>query len=577
MDIEVRVEEVVEALDDFLSDITSLANPNGSHGYEGQLEVDGRLVTLSVVLGYDFPLSLPRYYVKPWDALGRLPHVLDNGQICFLSPEGTVEDVRLQGDIVRESLQLAVDVLVDGMTGANRLDFMDEFQAHWDRLNTELKVRTIFTPTDQAKLLDLLVDDKGVIWIGDSPGDFDRFSPTIRMEGAGQQQSAVYLPLKEEVVFDPPWRDQSFWSISKFRANILENLTDAGKGRLKSIRRRTRGDALWVIIGVPRTSEGRALVGVKFSGYDSSTHPLSPSGNPRQIEPSKVERLDQEALIYRGGGQRGVETTRALVVGAGAVGGRVISELAQSGIRNITVVDHDNFSPENTFRHHLGQLHWGKNKAFAMKLDIELSLPYVKVTSVEKSIHNAIESGDVSLDNFDLVVFALGSPTIELAMNQMVMNLTSEKLVIFTWVEPLGIGGHALLVWPGKPGCFRCLYKDSNDPKEHFTNRASFAGTGQHFGKDLTGCGSLYTPYGSTDAAMTSVTAAQLALDALTGVETGSPLRSWKGNARSFLSQGFRLSNRYHFSAQDLIDQQYSYMNDDCPVCSQFSSKDVQA
>lgn len=577
MDIEVRVGEVVEALEEFLTDITPLPNPNGSHGFEGKLEVDGKWAALSVVLGDDFPFSLPRYYLKPWDALGRLPHIMDNGNICFLSPEGTVADADLQGDIVRESLQLAVEILIDGVSGKNRDDFMDEFHAHWDRLDTELKVRTIFTPTDRAKLLDGFVDDKGVTWIGDSPGDFKRFSPTFTMEGSTQERSAVYLPLREGVVFDPPWRDQPFWSVYKFRAHILNNLTDDARGRLRSIRRRSCGESLWVIVGVPRPSKSRSLVGIKFSGFDNSTHPLSHSGNPRQIQPFKVERVDQEALISRGGGQRGIETTRALVVGGGAVGGRIVSELAQSGIRTITVVDHDDFNHENTFRHYLGKCFWGANKALSMKIAIESELPYVEVAAVQKSIQDAIATGVVSLEDFDLVVFALGSPTIELAMNEVIMNMASEKLAMFTWVEPLGIGGHALLVRSGNPGCFRCLYKDSDNPDEHFANRASFAGTNQRFGRDLTGCGSLYTPYGSTDAAMTSVLAVQLALDALTGVESRSPLRSWKGNAHSFLSQGFRLSNRYHASAQDLINQQYSYMNENCPVCSQFSKEDSRA
>lgn len=70
MDTGVRVEEVVEALGEFLIDIAPLPNPNGSHGFEGKIEVEGKWVTLSAVLGYDFPFSLPRYYVKPWDALG---------------------------------------------------------------------------------------------------------------------------------------------------------------------------------------------------------------------------------------------------------------------------------------------------------------------------------------------------------------------------------------------------------------------------------------------------------------------------------------------------------------------------
>lgn len=99
-------------------------------------------------------------------------------------------------------------------------------------------------------------------------------------------------------------------------------------------------------------------------------------------------------------------------------------------------------------------------------------------------------------------------------------------------------------------------------------NISAFAGRNQRFGRALNGCGSMHTPYGSLDAALTADLAVRLALDVLTGIETESPLRSWRGDATHFLAEGFRLSDRYGMSDADLHESRLAYVRNDCPSCS---------
>jgi hypothetical protein len=166
-----------------------------------------------------------------------------------------------------------------------------------------------------------------------------------------------------------------------------------------------------------------------------------------------------------------------------------------------------------------------------------------------------------------MLVLALGNPTVELAINEHLYALRDGPPAVFTWLEPLGIGGHALLTHNSAGGgCFECLYTSSGDT-EVLDNRAAFAAPGQSFGRALSGCGSLYTPYGSVDAVQTAVLATRLALAALLGTETRNPLCSWKGAADAFIAAGFCLSPRYEATETELARHRYAYQSVGCRIC----------
>jgi len=204
----------------------------------------------------------------------------------------------------------------------------------------------------------------------------------------------------------------------------------------------------------------------------------------------------------------------------------------------------------------------------ALKEKIESELPYVQVTALSNMIEKALTEGSIQLADYDLLVLAIGNPTVELEINAQAHALRGGPAVVFTWLEPLGIGGHALLTRnaPGG-GCFECLYTSPVGNEKFLENRAAFAAPGQSFGRALSGCGSLYTPYGAMDAARTAAMAARLAVDALTGKEPGNPLFSWKGDATDFIAEGFRLSPRFRATEDDLRRHRYAYWNTRCRIC----------
>jgi hypothetical protein len=206
-----------------------------------------------------------------------------------------------------------------------------------------------------------------------------------------------------------------------------------------------------------------------------------------------------------------------------------------------------------------------------------MQIPYINVRAIEQSIEQAVALHRVQFERFDLVVFATGNPTVELRMNRVLAGLQKSPPAVYTWLEPLGIGGHCLLVQPSSRGCFECLFEDSYGSSIGMCNKSAFAAPGQSFGRALSGCGSLFTPFSSLDAASTAVMASRLAIDALTGRETGNPLLSWKGDAAEFIAEGFVLADRFRRSDQHRFDHRYSYQSDSCPVCADRRASGVAA
>jgi hypothetical protein len=222
---------------------------------------------------------------------------------------------------------------------------------------------------------------------------------------------------------------------------------------------------------------------------------------------------------------------------------------------------------ENAFRHAAGVAGEGAAKVDALKAEIERRIPYVDVTSLQKCALSLLEANTIDVAKFDGVVFALGAPTLELMLNELLWQRAPTNAV-FTWLEPQGIGGHSVLARSRKAnarGCVSCLFAPTI-PGDPVRNRADFAAPGQSFAQDHLGCGGRYTMFSALDARRTADLASELLLEVISGSVEGHPLRSWKGSAKDFLAAGYRLSPRYGLSSEALAETR-DYAQAGCTVC----------
>lgn len=575
---------------------------------EGELNIKGQFVTVQIALDDNFPLSKPLFFLKPFDALGFIPHVDNCGFICYVHDEGLIIDKKSITVIIDEAFERVLKTLYDGISGANYRDIQDEFESYWSNLENISIIESNVELTNNVKIIKAIqFENYPFYFVGDNKSDIMNYcSKYIGNTHMGKatflDTDALYIPLREGTNITPPYYG-TFWEVSEFRRLILKNVTGSNKRKIEKIAKRKirNNENLICLISIPLSNGNKALIGVKYSNFSPKEKSIKKQGFPHPLNktdynclfvPLSVERHDKGYILPRGGGSNSLNDKKVALIGCGSIGGYVAVELAKAGIQNITLIDHDILMQENVYRHVLGinsikSEDYKKNKdsketynpkILELKSEIEKKLPYTNIEVYAKyinKIENIIKNGDIDFKKFDLVIVAIGNPTIELCLNEYFHEKPGMPPIIFSWLEAYGVGGHAVLTNNNnKNGCLKCLYTNPFNRNAPLYNRASFSEEGQFFAKQITGCSSVYMPYSSLDSIQTTIIATRLAIDVLSGKEEDNPVLSWKGSADMFLDSGFKLSEHYSLSSEELFSSRYLYKDASCEICGH--SKDVQ-
>lgn len=189
-----------------------------------------------------------------------------------------------------------------------------------------------------------------------------------------------------------------------------------------------------------------------------------------KIEVIYSKRCDLYFLNKQIGNDTSIIDKKIAVIGAGSLGSYVCTELVKSGIKNITIYDGDRFEYENIMRHTLPYIFTSGSKTTSLKRMLELIHPEVKI----KDVNEYITAEDLMkvMNDFDLIIFTVGSSDIQLLCNKMFKNKMYKNPVIYAWLEAGGKNSHILKIDYSKNGCFECLYTDDNG--KLINNKANF-------------------------------------------------------------------------------------------------------
>lgn len=211
-------------------------------------------------------------------------------------------------------------------------------------------------------------------------------------------------------------------------------------------------------------------------------------------------------------------------------------------------------------------------KVEALKKEFERKYPFTEVVTIPKRIKTVLTENLIDWSTVNYVTVCIGAPNVEMSINRYMHKLDSSPPVIYSWVEPFGIGGHVLVTLnKEKHGCYQCLFRPLSN-EEPIRNLSSFAKPGQSFTKSLGGCGTYFTPYSFLDSEETANKVLRTVYQVSRGQIQGNPILSWKGDSASFVEHGFRVSSRYEMSEETLMKNKLLYYDPNCPVCSKKES-----
>lgn len=478
-------------------------------------------------------LCLPAVWTNP--PTSPLAHVSYNGAVCIDDGQGLSLDPSRPADIVAHTTLKAYDLLessaADATTGY--MEFFNELEGYWQHLPGSLRSRAYFEVDGNSRLVKGFVKSKLKTpkwYFVERDAEVPWEVEDSKLEG----QRALYVHL--DALGLPPVRPDKLavafiedvhQRLSPEQLKLWDQLFGPSKNSPKR---------LALLVSVPRKAGGRSLVAVVFGAHRGVVDKTA------LVTPLTMRRHTPNYMRERGGASLDLLGKHVAVLGAGAVGCVVVDTLAAAGVGKITVVDHDEYSEDNVFRHLLQPLYIDCDKPLGLKLALERRYPGLEITPVCTTAQTWLKTAN--LGNCDGIVFAFGSPSLERSFSRALKKKRFDLPVVFTWLEALDLGGHSVLMWTKGEGCLDCAYRD-DEGQPCLASRTSFLEPDQPVTRNLTGCAGAFVPFGAIQARRTGLLAAEHILSAMAAVASDGQIREpsyrfWVGEGRAVAQHGLR-------------------------------------
>ena len=542
-------------------------------GYDAELIDSASTLTVAVDVGkrritlvHTFPDNLLR---APMFRLGggydgKLAHVGverngEPGEVCIGDPESTAVNTDRPEQVYLETVQQHVEMLTRLIEDPeyNRAERLREFEAHWEILCREptAGVNELFVTWDGHNVQRLQVKQPRATSGADlrtrhiaSANSQQPASVCGAADWDGRQVvgKALAVPLSG-VEPAPATRKQ----LLPWYFNAVGRADPTGRHECRRLCKQSSRD-YWLLFSAP-IPDGKTTFAIHWHSRSASPLPSSEAEAAARLwvaTPYRVRSLSPESLVPRGGGSLDLREKSVLLVGCGSLGSELALGLTSAGVGCLTVSDPDTFSEENLYRHVLSVGDIGLPKAHALAHYIAVRHPWADVTPWHKRLEELRDP--TALQSFDLVVIAIGSPTVERFFAEYCRQAAVAVPVMNSWLEGYGVGGHAILAMPGTNGCWHCAYVDPKTLTRGLTSNLNFLKPRQVVIRNLGGCGTQFLPYSGIAASSTATVAADLAVRFLAGDVSTSSKVSWRGGDAEARRAGVGVTWRYRHFGESL-------------------------
>lgn len=202
--------------------------------------------------------------------------------------------------------------------------------------------------------------------------------------------------------------------------------------------------------------------GYRSAGIGLTVALFEPHGKKSEVSAKylKTFRAGEDYALSRLGRYGSLRTLRVALVGFGNIGSAVAATLCKLGVKELTLIDRDQFDPGNTARHFLGMQFAGADKVDAGARALRRAYPY---TTVEPFSYRLGDIGPPGKGD-EFVRLLVASDTIidctaERAVQHFLSTESWERNKPYLFVEgyPGMLGGFVGLIKPGLAPCYLCF------------------------------------------------------------------------------------------------------------------------
>lgn len=546
-----------EFIEDKIDNIKS-TRANWVKTYKLQINLERKILEIRIALSIDFPIEKPYFFFENVMDFNFMPHIeKSDNLICYAFDDGLILDVNYPVQIIMESLDLAIKTIRNGMDKSRFEELKREYEINWGRLDNSVEVQSFLDDRDiKIKEVEILKPKNSLgnetrILINPEVSNLRELSYIYEIDlEKWDRYKCVFITLKNPDRIPFPNR-YKMWNFKQFKRLIIGNCGSSTKRYLQNIK--FNNEEFYFILSIPFEKQ-RINIGVCVYPVNRSNKEIKFANisNESRLIPVRYTRIHTDYLMKRTQGNNAYENYKVLILGLGSIGSNTLANLAKTGVKYFGLVDNDILLPENSMRHFLGLNHILMGGTYKYKTDI-LSLylksnyTEVEVEKFTKNVKDFIDDNLKELSSkYDLIVSTLGSPTYELYLNDFIYKNKINIPIIYSWIEPLGIGSHILVTNNSEiPGCFRCLYTEEDNLNRLVHNRGSFVNPEDNYLRKMQGCHSEFTPYSYLDSQEISINLSKIILEVMNNKFKGNKLISYLGESRRVTDEGFGPSLRY--------------------------------
>ncbi|WP_270744823.1 ThiF family adenylyltransferase [Lactococcus petauri] len=519
--------------------------------------------SLKIVFDSDFPKKIPEFFIEDYsESDNYYTHIDSKGKICYIAEDNLVWDTHNLEGLVRECSEKTLDVINSWDTPQMDKELREEFLSYWIGVcgnSSSFKARSYVDDFTKFSKLKASIQKSSLYLFNESSDLKDKIAPSSE-----EAIETYFLPLRKQNQVLPPNPKKKLDS-AVIKKIINGNLSSSVRKSFRQWSRNKKKNFI-LIISIPIAKENIVLIGAMFK-YSKASLPLDGKNKDIcSVTPLLVERFDKNYQVNRTSQDFSLTDKKVAVIGVGSVGSFVSSTLSKMGIAKLFMIDPDYLDIDNISRHYLGvdSLKSSVQKVDAMEDRLILENPMFDIETEGIKFESLILANPAAFDDYDFIIACTGDTMTNFEINHFFKN--KGKPVLYSWLDPYGVGYHNLLIQPQFEGCYMCLnYEDG----ALVSNRLSFAAPDQKFEKKLASCDSSFVPYNAIAPSQLANKTVELFLRYVNGeYKDGNVFSSHFGISTHFEREGFRYSKRYEACRKNPNNLSSILQNNNsCPEC----------